>query len=204
MPKVTKAHLKAREEQILFAAHKCFSQKGFHATTMREICRAARLSPGAVYGYFKSKEAIVEALAGLGRQSTIDYLRAATEAERADVAVIQILASLRECYETPMGRQSAQLDVRLWGEAIHTPRLRKLFQMGFDNGCGFFSELVRKGQKKGQIRKEIDAGRAAWVLMAMVAGMALMKAVLPRTDLKQVTDAIGDVLLRGLSTTPTR
>ena len=39
MPKVTEAHLEARREQILDAAAECFARKGFHRSTMHDICR---------------------------------------------------------------------------------------------------------------------------------------------------------------------
>ncbi len=50
-----------REERlrsILDAAEEQFLHKGFRATTMRDICRAARLSTGAVYFYFSGKDEI--------------------------------------------------------------------------------------------------------------------------------------------------
>jgi AcrR family transcriptional regulator len=55
MPKVTEAHLEARRQQILDAALACFSRRGFHQSTMQDICQEAELSPGAVYRYFRSK-----------------------------------------------------------------------------------------------------------------------------------------------------
>src|SRR3990172_676413 len=62
MPKVTQAHIDARRQQILDAARACFGRRGFHQTTTQEICREAGLSPGALYGYFRSKEEIIEAM----------------------------------------------------------------------------------------------------------------------------------------------
>ena len=51
-----------RKNQILDAAKHCFEQKGFHATTMAEICARAQISPGALYRYFSSKEEIIDAM----------------------------------------------------------------------------------------------------------------------------------------------
>jgi AcrR family transcriptional regulator len=50
-----------REERlrcILEAAETLFLDKGFRTATMRDICRAARLSTGAVYFYFSGKDEI--------------------------------------------------------------------------------------------------------------------------------------------------
>jgi len=45
-----------RRIQIITAARKVFSTKGFNAATMEEIALEAQLTPGALYLYFKSKE----------------------------------------------------------------------------------------------------------------------------------------------------
>ena len=42
------------------AAIACFTRKGFHQTTMDDICEGAGLSPGAVYRYFASKDEIIQ------------------------------------------------------------------------------------------------------------------------------------------------
>jgi len=60
-PKVTEAHLESRREQILDAAFTCFAHRGFHTTTMHEICAEAGLSAGAIYSYFSSKNEIIGA-----------------------------------------------------------------------------------------------------------------------------------------------
>ncbi|TIH18125.1 TetR/AcrR family transcriptional regulator [Marinifilum sp. JC120] len=48
-----------RREQILKAAGKCFAAKGFHQSSMADICKEAGLSPGTVYHYFRSKDEMV-------------------------------------------------------------------------------------------------------------------------------------------------
>src|SRR5262245_63129737 len=47
--------------QILESALALFRERGFEATTIRDIAAGANLSLGAAYYYFKSKEAIVGA-----------------------------------------------------------------------------------------------------------------------------------------------
>jgi TetR/AcrR family transcriptional regulator, repressor for uid operon len=48
LPKLKPATQIARRAHILDAAEKCFARQGFHRTTMQDICRAARVSAGAV------------------------------------------------------------------------------------------------------------------------------------------------------------
>ncbi len=53
-----RAEREARENTIVSAARKLFLEKGYHNTTMRDICDAAKLSTGAVYFYFGGKDDI--------------------------------------------------------------------------------------------------------------------------------------------------
>src|SRR5918992_4819925 len=52
-------HQTDRRATILDAAEQCFSRAGFHQTSMNDICQAAGMSPGNLYRYFPSKEAII-------------------------------------------------------------------------------------------------------------------------------------------------
>ena len=51
-----------RRGEILAAAKKVFARKGYHATTIAEIAKAARLSYGSIYWYFDSKDALFHEL----------------------------------------------------------------------------------------------------------------------------------------------
>ena len=51
-----------KKAQILSAAKKCFARKGYHQSSMDEICREAGVSKGGCYWHFKSKRDIFLAL----------------------------------------------------------------------------------------------------------------------------------------------
>jgi AcrR family transcriptional regulator len=51
-----------RRQQILVAAKRVFSQKGYEKSTMEDIAREAELSPGTLYLYFKSKDELYASL----------------------------------------------------------------------------------------------------------------------------------------------
>ena len=46
------------KNQILGAAYQLFSQSGYDATGVAEICQAAGVSKGAFYYHFPSKQAV--------------------------------------------------------------------------------------------------------------------------------------------------
>ena len=72
-PKIDDSKKEARRAQILLAACKCFAEKGYHGTSMRDICRESELSTGAVYSYYPSKEDIIEAIGEMGRENTAKF-----------------------------------------------------------------------------------------------------------------------------------
>src|SRR5271156_3673984 len=51
-----------KRQAILTAAREVFGRDGLAGTTMRAIAEAAGYVPGAVYAYFPTKEAILDAL----------------------------------------------------------------------------------------------------------------------------------------------
>ncbi len=51
-----------RRAEILAAAKKVFARKGYHATTIAEIAKTAKLSYGSIYWYFDSKDALFHEL----------------------------------------------------------------------------------------------------------------------------------------------
>src|SRR5689334_20396381 len=51
-----------RKNQILEAATAVFARMGFHKARMDDIGEEARLSKGALYWYFRSKDSIIDAL----------------------------------------------------------------------------------------------------------------------------------------------
>lgn len=51
-----------RRQQIIVAAKRIFSDKGFNKATMEDIAREAELSPGTLYLYFKNKDELYASL----------------------------------------------------------------------------------------------------------------------------------------------
>src|SRR5688572_16658198 len=56
-----------RRTHIINAAERCFVRAGFHRTTMQDVAAEAGMSPGNLYRYFPSKDALVAGLCGRDR-----------------------------------------------------------------------------------------------------------------------------------------
>ena len=51
-----------QEQRILQVAKELFTKRGFSNVAMRDICRAANVTPPTIYYYFKNKEALFDAV----------------------------------------------------------------------------------------------------------------------------------------------
>ena len=84
-------------ERLLQAAAHAFADKGFHATTTRDIASGAGLSPAGVYVHFGSKEELLFALSRSGHESALRLLRSAI-ADGSDPAeqLVTVMARFTE------------------------------------------------------------------------------------------------------------
>ncbi len=64
-------------DRLLVAAAGAFADKGFHATTTRDIASRAGLSPAGVYVHFSSKEDLLHALSRSGHEAALQLVKAA-------------------------------------------------------------------------------------------------------------------------------
>lgn len=76
-------HLSAVPRSLVLAALDTFADRGYHASTTREIAERAGLSPAAVYVHFRSKQELLQALSVTGHQVLLSHVREAVDAERA-------------------------------------------------------------------------------------------------------------------------
>lgn len=78
--------------RLLLAAMEAFSERGFHATTTRDIASRAGMSPAALYIHYRTKEELLHQISRVGHERSLRILSEAAEsggtpAERLAAAV---------------------------------------------------------------------------------------------------------------------
>ncbi|OEV03199.1 TetR/AcrR family transcriptional regulator [Streptomyces oceani] len=78
--------------RLLLAAVEAFAERGFHATTTRDIASRAGMSPAALYIHYRTKEELLYHISRVGHERTVCLLTAAEQSghsvtERLDGAV---------------------------------------------------------------------------------------------------------------------
>jgi TetR/AcrR family transcriptional regulator, repressor for uid operon len=186
MPKLKPNIQRARREHILDAAEQCFGRAGFHRTTMHDICREAGVSPGALYVYFDSKEALIAGICERDRQEfaeRLDTLAAAPD-------FLEALRSLGEQYflEEPAGSHRMCIEIGL--ESTRNPRIGEIFQRIDRYVAEGFEKLFAKLQAEGRIAPALDIPTTAKAFMVVADGMFWRRAVDPAFDPAKVMPAV--------------
>lgn len=202
MPKVTREHLDARRRQILIAAHRCFARHGLHATTMQVVAHEAGLSAGALYRYFDSKEVLIEALADWGHELKQDTLADLERSGGADT-LARVVGALLEpvAIDSPECEASLRLDVRIWGEALDQPGIRRVVQEQMAALKEPIASFIRFERQHGRIRRDVVPEAVADTIVALLAGLELQKALDPKLDVPRYVEMVR-IFLRSLAAGP--
>ena len=186
MPKVTEEHLEARRKQIIGAAAECFIEKGFKKTSMRDICRAAKLSPGAVYNYFTSKDKIIEAVAQAAQEQNVEIIASAAEDDKPLWGVAKVFFSMAR---DPACIRSTGLSLELFAESSVNPQIAKGLRENINASIVKLAEFVKSEQERGLINGDLDSKAIAQVLMSQFWGLNIMIFI----DLKVNIDEFSSV-----------
>ena len=193
MRKVDPVKHEQKRQEILQAALSCFVRDGFHGASTTDICAAAKISPGHLYHYFGSKEAIIEALV----QHSLAHAASRFEAILASPDVIE--AFLMELETTSIRRREAQvLSAEALAEACRNPSFARIVQ---DQGRGIRRLLVdflAKAQQRGDVDPVLDPEATANILVAIVDGARALPIRNPAADIKQSTDHLRIMITRFL------
>jgi TetR/AcrR family transcriptional regulator, repressor for uid operon len=164
-----------RREEILAAAQRCFVRSGFHQTSMQEICTEAGMSPGNLYRYFSSKEAII---AGIAER---DRAEVASEFANADLShgLFAVLEGMAHHHFSERPMEQVQLCTEIMAEARRHPEIARI-SASFDADVKrWLIGLFKAAADRGDIPGETDFDAVATMLMIMADGVWWRRALDP-------------------------
>jgi len=195
MPKLKPDIQRARREHILEAAERCFANTGFHRTTMHDICKEAAVSPGALYVYFDSKEALIAGIAERDRAEFAERLAALSDAPD----FLEALETLGEHYfvEEPAYRRRMCIEIGL--ESTRNARVGEIFQEVDRFVTSSFEELFARLKAEGRIAPELDIPTVAKLFLLIGDGLFWRRATDPSFDGKQMVPPALNLLAKLLN-----
>ncbi len=161
-------------ERLLQAAFREIHRTGFQSASIDAILAATKVTKGALYYHFKSKEAlgyavVEEKIAELTRDRWLRPMLSEGEAIDILIGVVRRIPSRPKnvragCPLLLLSQEMSPLDEQF------RRRLEKIF-LEWQDGI---AALLRKGKSQGTVRRDLNPDEAASFLIATVEGYATL------------------------------
>lgn len=188
-----------RRAQILEAAMRVFARKGFSGARTDDIAQEAGVSKGLLYWYFKSKEAIIQALLAVLFEPDLQVLeRLVAQHERP--ARERLLEVARQALESlPASEPVLPVAYEFYALAARPGPVRQALQEYYRRYHELLTELVTQGVSRGEWQMEAPQEVAlAW--LAQFEGLLWLWTLRPEeVELEKVWMTLAHRALKLLS-----
>ena len=148
---------------ILHAAVRVFAEKGYHGCRIADVARAAGVAYGLVYHYFQNKEELLESVFAEQWNIFINALEAIHAGPgAAGDKIAGLFGFVFDVYKTaPAAVRVLMLEVTHTPQGLRAGSTRETFE----KAVRLLAEVVRQGQERGELRREVDPILAATALL---------------------------------------
>lgn len=185
-------------QRLLEAATSLFSQQGYDATAVAEICANAGVSKGAFYHHFESKQAVFLALL----EEWLARLDAAFAAVRQDSSdVPQAVVRMADMAGGVLASSGVQISIMLefWMQAYRDPQVWQAAAAPYQRYQQYFASMVEEGMHQGSLRP-VDPQLAARTLVSLAMGLLLQAVFDPKaTDWASEAGGALQLVMDGLA-----
>ena len=187
-----------REQEILDAAVRVFSRKGFNGATTKEIAGEAGVAEGTIFRYFKTKKDILLSLVGpYLAQSLTDAIEEVSGA--TDEVILTAIIKNR----LDVIKKNSNLIMLLFTEAQFHPELREKFTEKVVLKVAVVLEQLITTRIKQGAYKEVDPQIATRIFVGMMGIFVLWKTYLSGDkyisfDENTVIKNVVDIFLNGI------
>lgn len=189
MPKLSKEQAEVRRQQILRAMFNCLAEQGYARVTMRDIAKEAGISVGTLYLYFRDKNEIIAAL----QQQSDDRVEEGLTTQAGQTPSGELHSTLEYLLmemEEPGIAATLRVDLQLWAESVHDDSLGTFARQVLAEKIHMFAELIKAAQAAGEMPRAWNPESLARLLIAIITGMELQKALEPDFAIKPVVDLL--------------
>lgn len=168
-----------RRSEILQAAARAFVRDGLRGTSIAAICKEAGMSPGHLYYYFPSKEALIEAMAEADLAAIRGYAARLVTLDDLLSAAVSSSEFMALPYDEPGKLLEGALAFDLHAEATRNPRIHAIMDRHYRSISALFGERLAAAQKAGEVSAAHDPVKLARLVGAVREGLLVMSAIGP-------------------------
>jgi AcrR family transcriptional regulator len=175
-----------RREQIIDAAMRVFAQKGYARATNRDVARAAGITTGLIYYYFKSKEDLLRA--ALEERSPIQVMTHITPEMLEQPPEVLLPLLLRRVLSIVEGEQFVGMIRVILPEMLHDATQVPPIALSFlQRGLAFLGNYLQVQAARGTVRADLDVEKTVQVMVSSMMGLVLRRQVMRDASVLQYT-----------------
>ncbi len=166
----------ASKDRLVEAATKEIAAVGFERARLTEIAKRADMTPGSVYTWFENKEDLFRvALEDALTAQMVSNDQAHSETELSEHWFMMQLAALipRNIKDTD-ATDAQKLLIESYYASWRDPKARKQLLKGINQHVEMYTNIVKFGQKNGQVGADLDPEALALILLAIPSGLSLI------------------------------
>lgn len=184
-------------QRIIQAAMKIFARKGFYNSRVSEIAREADVADGTIYLYFKNKDDILISLFECEMKKMIAYMKGEIEKCKDPLEKLQKFAL------THMSMITRNQD---WAEIVQVELrqsakfMREYVNKLYIEYLNLITSIIKEGQEKGIIRKDITPGIIKRAFLGALDEMARywVLSTKKKHRIPNAAKEISDVFIKGI------
>jgi AcrR family transcriptional regulator len=162
------------------AALKLFSQNGYDATGIAEICAEAAVSKGAFYHHYASKQAVFITLFAEWLQTIRQQIEIVEQGQKSVPDQIRLICgTFQEVLNAADGR--LQMFLEFWTQSSRNPAVWEITIAPYRQFQQFFADLLRKGVDEGSI-SITDFDDSARIMVGLAVGILLQGLLDPSSQ----------------------
>ncbi len=161
-------------QSIINTAAGLFSQKGFTAVTMKDICEVCKLSRGGLYRHFGStKEIFIEVL----ERDENNAEESIDQAIALGLSAKRLLEGFFQLQKNDIAYSKNRIEVAVYEFSVAYPDQKEYLEERYHSTVRIFAKLIDYGQKKGELL-EGDSVMLAEHIVIFLEGLKLSSKII--------------------------
>ncbi|MCU0577462.1 MAG: TetR family transcriptional regulator C-terminal domain-containing protein [Desulfobacterota bacterium] len=157
-----------RRAQLIKAAYKVVSRKGYYNFTIKDIAKESGLSSGLVHYYFKDKQDLLLNLLKDINLNIKSYLN--KELIRSQSPLNKLIAYMDQAFNlAEKEKEYFYVLIDFWTQTKHNPRMRQANNRLLQSYRDECAAIVREGISTG-IFREVDVAFTATTIVSVIQG----------------------------------
>jgi AcrR family transcriptional regulator len=177
MPRVSVEYEEEQKKRIIEGAAKVFADNGYRQTTIDQIGQALRMSKGAIYIYFKSKEELFVSTLRVIYERRFAILSTAYRDTDSIVVKFEKLLDRLGSLVDPDDYVYIRLSLEGFLESDRIPELRAIKAESYKSFYKLLYALLQEGQRAREIDPSLNLSSVTTVLIAVADGLMMQSLV---------------------------